>query len=490
MDKKISDTIFNVLTVCTILLFCFVIIKSLILSGTNSDLANMVLRSNDILNGDILCSKWHELVFYTTDLLFYDIAAAISGISVKSIYIATFLMAVLFYFSSVILIKDRGLSSKNILLLLLLIGISIDLYIHTAAFAYSFISLFFLNKYLKNGKTKNLTFSGILLLLALVGDKITIPLLVIPVSIYCIVKLIYNKNDYKKYLNTLITIGITFAIFFILSKIFYLLDIGIYERNLPRTCFVPIFVVANNFKLFLLQLMYVFKAEFWGQPVNFAAAGKLVRFAIILCGFAAAYNEIKNLLKNKTVDLITSVLALGIYITTVIMLITNINFGFTHLRYITFFPFAFGIILFRKLDTISIKLLAPLLIILFIPVMQSLDENYSTLIKSENPQNLIKFLKANNLINGLGTYWNASNITLLTQNELKIRCFIVRDGKITQDKTNTNYDWYNERFNFILLNNPDTVKPEELPKPDEIINFEEYKIYKYKNPVEITRLTK
>ena len=123
MDRKLINSIYKILTFVIIFIFCTIIAKSIILTGTNSDMANMVLRSYDILNGDIFCRNWHELVFYSTDLLFYTIVTAITGIAPKTVFITTFLMIIFIYFSSVLLIKDKDnhLDYKFILLLLLLL---------------------------------------------------------------------------------------------------------------------------------------------------------------------------------------------------------------------------------------------------------------------------------------------------------------------------------------------------------------------------------
>ena len=62
MDKKLTNSIYKILTFIIIFIFCTIIAKSIILTGTNSDMANMVLRSYDILNGDIFCRNFIPLL--------------------------------------------------------------------------------------------------------------------------------------------------------------------------------------------------------------------------------------------------------------------------------------------------------------------------------------------------------------------------------------------------------------------------------------------
>ena len=126
MEKNSANKLFKILTAAVIILFGFVIVQSLLVKGSNSDMANMVLRAYDLLHGDILCRNWHEFMFYTTDLLFYDIVTLFTGISTRTVYIATFLMIILMYFAGALLIKRDGkFEATFVLLFLLLTGINI-----------------------------------------------------------------------------------------------------------------------------------------------------------------------------------------------------------------------------------------------------------------------------------------------------------------------------------------------------------------------------
>ena len=340
MDRKLINSIYKILTFVIIFIFCTIIAKSIILTGTNSDMANMVLRSYDILNGDIFCRNWHELVFYSTDLLFYTIVTAITGIAPKTVFITTFLMIIFIYFSSVLLIKDKDnhLDYKFILLLLLLLGININLYVHTPAFAYSFICVFFLDRYFKNKLKKDFSLMFLFMFLALLGDKLVVPILILPVLIYCTTKIAYtNEKSDKTYLNVIYSILGLFVLFYLLSKIFAIFGINIYDRDAGQFAFVTLFTTIENFKMFLLQLLILFRADFFNLPIGINAAGALVKFGIMIAGYVLSYNEIKSMLTNKkTTDLISAILSLGIIILSFIMLTTNINNDIFHFRYIAF----------------------------------------------------------------------------------------------------------------------------------------------------------
>ncbi len=494
MDRKLINSIYKILTFVIIFIFCTIIAKSIILTGTNSDMANMVLRSYDILNGDIFCRNWHELVFYSTDLLFYTIVTAITGIAPKTVFITTFLMIIFIYFSSVLLIKDKDnhLDYKFILLLLLLLGININLYVHTPAFAYSFICVFFLDRYFKNKLKKDFSLMFLFMFLALLGDKLVVPILILPVLIYCTTKIAYtNEKSDKTYLNVIYSILGLFVLFYLLSKIFALCGINIYDRDAGQFAFVTLFTTIENFKMFLLQLLILFRADFFNLPIGINAAGALVKFGIMIAGYVLSYNEIKSMLTNKkTTDLISAILSLGIIILSFIMLTTNINNDIFHFRYIAYFPFAFAVLICRKMFSANDKFFILTLLVLFITSGQQLQITKAPLIISIDTRNIITYLQNNNLTNGLATFWNASDIVLNSKNTIKLRSFEIINGEIIQRATSTNYKWYDEEFNYILLRQKDEVSLNELPKPDETIYFDNYIICKYAQPVKIKKLRK
>ena len=79
---------------------------------------------------------------------------------------------------------------------------------------------------------------------------------------------------------------------------------------------------------------------------------------------------------------------------------------------------------------------------------------------------------------------------MFSKNTIKLRSFEIINGEIIQRATSTNYKWYDEEFNYILLRQKDEVSLNELPKPDETIYFDNYIICKYAQPVKIKKLRK
>ena len=130
------------------------------------------------------------------------------------------------------------------------------------------------------------------------------------------------------------------------------------------------------------------------------------------------------------------------------------------------------------------------LLVLFITSGQQLQITKAPLIISIDTRNIITYLQNNNLTNGLATFWNASDIVLNSKNTIKLRSFEIINGEIIQRATSTNYKWYDEEFNYILLRQKDEVSLNELPKPDETIYFDNYIICKYAQPVKIKKLRK
>ena len=491
MEKNSANKLFKILTAAVIILFGFVIVQSLLVKGSNSDMANMVLRAYDLLHGDILCRNWHEFMFYTTDLLFYDIVTLFTGISTKTVYIATFLMIILMYFAGALLIKRDGkFEPKFVLLFLLLTGINIDLYVHTAVFAYSFLALYFLNNYIWEGKKKDIILCSVFTLAGLIGDKLILPMFIMPVLVYCAVKLLkYPINDVKKYLNIIYIFSGIFLVFILLSKVLTAAGITIYQRNTYHLYIYHLFTLPGKFKIFLLQLIHLFEAQCFGEIVSIKTIPNITRFFVILTGYTIAFKETLSLLKDKSKDFINAILSLNILFLTFIMIFTNVNEYFPSLRYIAYFPAAFAVLITRKCFKLHTRPLYVLMTVLYTLTILNIiitPVKTSVFVDKKDTTAISEFLLSHNLTNGLATYWNASDIVVKTGNKLKIRAFDVYDNNVSQIFSSTNHKWYkDEKFNFILLTQKDIVKPEQLPEPDEIIHFENYIIYRYDNPIKV-----
>lgn len=150
MNQKKSKKIDKFIIIGIFLMFIpFWILRFKMLS-IGPDLANFMLRSEDILSGNFFLTGWF-LTGLTcgTDIMFYVIGCLFFGLSEKGYVIAHSLIFISFLIIGTLLLKEKKTKWKDILLFLLIVGfpdlLSIGNYtIHTGAIIFGLLGLFLL----------------------------------------------------------------------------------------------------------------------------------------------------------------------------------------------------------------------------------------------------------------------------------------------------------------------------------------------------------
>ena len=80
----------NMRKVSFFLLYAVFVIWLFRFSGIDSDQANHLLQADDILSGNFFLKDWNltGVTFFTTDLLYFEIARLIFGVRYRAIYVA------------------------------------------------------------------------------------------------------------------------------------------------------------------------------------------------------------------------------------------------------------------------------------------------------------------------------------------------------------------------------------------------------------------
>ena len=149
---------------CSRLLVCMLISGGLILQviffykvyqhiPCNSDLANMILEADQIINGNIFLKGWNfpGITFLTTDLLYYIVSTFLFGINVRSYFLANALMMTSLISCGMLLIGRKNIITYIMFLLLaapttFMLTVSTG---HTAMFTFSLISIYLITKAMK-----------------------------------------------------------------------------------------------------------------------------------------------------------------------------------------------------------------------------------------------------------------------------------------------------------------------------------------------------
>lgn len=515
-DKLYKNKATNILILSILFCIYFIYVVGLILRvGIDSDYSNLVLEATDILNGNAFLADWNltGISFATTDLVFFILGVIFSGTSITAYFFAVITMFIMLFAGAVLLsnTKEHPFSIYDFLIIVgvgglpSIYGVNV-IRAHTAVAAYMLFALYFLNKIRESNSNNKkqfiyYLFSIIFLSLGFAGDAISLIIGIIPVILINLYELSSNnnKNRNKKYYLILISI-----ISLILGKIIDTVFISIGDTNkndfLGQKFFGDLGSYADQFKVLVQSLLGIYNCDFTNQKL--VSLTTLWFFIRVLLLFFVIYLIIKNisdLIKKKETDFISEVISLGLILMFILIITTDIMTNIYSARYIGYMPVFSSVLIIRYLKNkgfynqkafngkISKKII--IAIVSVIVILSSIQTPaYSMPYQPQN--SLALFLKEKGLTNGLGGFWDASHVTVASNNDVKVRAIIFNGEKhMAQFHWFCKNSWYSEPANFVVIDasGVDEFKISEesvrmcLGKPSQIMNFEEYVIYIYKD---------
>ncbi|MNW62093.1 hypothetical protein D3C74_402020 [compost metagenome] len=110
------------------------------------------------------------------------------------------------------------------------------------------------------------------------------------------------------------------------------------------------------------------------------------------------------------------------------------------------------------------------------------------------PQSQVaEFLEENNLYKGLADYWSGNIVTVYSNNKVKVRSIYEADGNIYPFKYISKKEWFDDSFDFILIDKATNPLNEEtlinrFGVPSDKLIFGNYLIYKYDTPIKVPNI--
>ncbi|WP_169086862.1 hypothetical protein [Paenibacillus sp. PL91] len=424
----------------------------------NSDSATAVLQAYSMIKSNALLEGWFMSTgtYYTTDLIFYAIAALVIGLSSKIIYVITAIQfAVLVVIASIIASKNKEQGYSKFKFVLTFFILVIPSYMmammvfsgpmHIGGMIYALIALYGL-VYIRNNNYKWAVYTS-LLTIALIGDQFILWIFVLPVVMVSIVRILINKNRKKESLIIGFSV-FSYIIQFLIQKIF-----RFNEVNAGNMLFTTYEQLQKNVRLTIEGLLEIYGANFFGKPfTTLDSLVILIHLAILFVIIYVIYINIKTDLIKK--DRMAQILVAGIVLNILEYLFSNMAIDINTTRYLI--PmFVYSAILFAKTvgeinwpyrnKIIAVSALAVILL-LSIPTLKF--DRVET-----NHDRLIMFLESKELTHGYGSYWNASIVTLKSKEEISIRPVVSNGVSISRFDWLSHVDWYNEYTNFLVFDN-------------------------------------
>ncbi len=435
-----------------IFLLLFLIYNRLFLTVPhNSDDANFILEAVSFLQGNLIFKGWY---LPTDNLLtsYIPIAAllmAIRGFTPSLIDNTAAMIYALVVMVSLILVKNTAtLRDKwpNMIISLLIIGMpSVMLTGLVATFClrtyiYFLVALLAMER-IRSSRLKCLTVF-IMLTLAYIGDPFTLYILLAPLIILLCIRWYYEGRR----LDGLSLIASTIAV--IPATKFVLLAVkalgGYYPFSGYYVSFVTFEGLSNNIGLTIHGVLSLFGIDFFGQPLmSRVAIESLVRIPFLLLVCYLVYRTIQGFINHSTkYDAISEILSLSIVVDLLAYIFSNNTQSLGTTRYLIPVILFGAIIVGRQLvipDTHRVKYL--FLIGLFVVAYTLFFITRITAIAPSPYAELEAWLTSNHYQYGYGAYWDASVVTVETDNNVKIRQVLTIDN----GKYIAPFDWSSQR---------------------------------------------
>ena len=214
-NKKVGKAI-GVLIVIAYILFSFYFCR---LIGLDADKANHILQAQDILQGNFWLKDWNltGITFFTTDLLYYELAVLLCGsIRYGTAYVAFGLMmlSVMSLSLFAVLFDKQENRKQRLILFCCLFAIPCMNYgsalrTHSGAIFWSIIAIMIVANILKDETSKgfdkrsivNYVFLFLSLLLGITGDMLAAVEGAIPILLFCIITILNDPDKYRMKLD-------------------------------------------------------------------------------------------------------------------------------------------------------------------------------------------------------------------------------------------------------------------------------------------------
>jgi hypothetical protein len=270
--------------------------------------------------------------------------------------------------------------------------------------------------------------------------------------------------------------------------------------------------IKDNLFTYLTYLFKMNDAGFMGLKI--ASPETLFLFlhaAVILAGFFVIIIVLRDMLKGTEKDPVSICLSLGFLMISAAVILTDIMVGSQSGRYFCFAPVVFAILIIRYADRLLAKASgkeepvpftktvsgiasfltskrypAVIVVLSLLMITGSLLPFSVSFEPAQTQQTqLADFLVSQGLTCGYAQFWDASAVTVASENKVKVRAVMgANPSRIW--KWFCNEDWYDEPANFFVARKVplfESYSPEKAVKafgePQQILENDKYYIYVY-----------
>lgn len=444
----------------------------------NSDSASMFLQAIDMARGNILLRGWNlsTVSFYFTEIAPHAIAVAIFGERNILLYIVPAVMYAALVMLLYALMRQKGTFPSSIaglayiaipsvgMIPVIMIGAT-----HIGAYVLIAAAYLAQGEIEKRGKASifALAIFG-LMTLAMFSDGLTLYVGLAPMLLASVIMGWINKKNFY-WLTGLACVSALLAAK-ALAWLFGVLG-AFNTPGTPAPQFVALHDLDKNIILLFEGMMHMFDGHFFGRPLSsldtvISALHFLGMLAFIAVIWRCAKNQIYS--ENRYAVELSLLLACAVCIFSYVLSTMPVNIMTT--RYLV--PFwIFGAALVGRNLSLPRKSISYAAVaasaIYAITLFPGLSYDHP-----KGPSSaLVAVLEEKGLEYGYGTFWNASSVTVASNNEVQVRP--LHDGSLARSTWLTKDDWYSQPANFVVLDSQnDSLRSQAiatLGKPVEVV---------------------
>ncbi|MCR4937850.1 MAG: hypothetical protein K5987_06830 [Lachnospiraceae bacterium] len=440
----------------------------------NSDVSNHILQAKDLISGNLMYKGWtlSRINFLTGDMLFYELAVALKGVSYQASILANALMVLavqLISYHICCFKSELNLKGKLAALGVIMVpSISLlrQLMMHPGCWIYCLAAFMIYMIMNEEGDTRKrnkfCVIYVVLMALGVFGDFLIYLYGLMPCFIYSMINW-YREDDHKKRKRHIIlAFSNVFAAItgWIITFLYYYIggaDKGGYVLGLS---FLTLEEFGKKIVSLIHLVMYLCGADFTGKKALYPSTVlNCFNFLLLLTGIALFFYTLIGYIRKREHDIISVLLDLSIIMAAIPYIFTTQSQD----RYVSIIPIALYMLIVRNAQVIwnnsgqNLKLNQ--LIALGVVVISMAGRMYgivesSRAVYSDKHEELTAFLQENGLYNGYASYWHSSISTVLSDENVCIRHVEKnRDGKISRFVWFGKEEWYHEESHFVVIDN-------------------------------------
>jgi hypothetical protein len=445
----------------------------------DSDGASNVLQAADLLHGNLLLRHWQvsDVSFYLTDLPLYAVLALIFGTAPAVVHVGAAVMFTAVVLLSAALARGRATGRAALIRALLAGGIvfgaphqlmGIKLLLSSPDHLSTVVTALLV---LLVADRTRLRYPVVIALatLAVISDLLTVVVLILPMALVCGLRAVRglpgSRQDAALAGCAVASVPLALAVEALLRAF------GGFTTYFPETDFAPAAQLFNDLTITYQQLLTLFGADFTGMRLAPDVAGPMLHLAGLVLAIAGVAVTARRF---DQADRIEQILLAGTVANLAAFTLTTQAGATQSAR--EFLPvLAFSAVLAAR------RFAEPLTRLRLLPALAAVLAGYLAVTavalrqgqghvdlspglgNGTNSAAVAGWLRQHGLTYGLGSYWNASGVTVQSRDTVRVRPVLIgADGRLAVMDTEFDRTWYDENahqatFLVVRLNDTDVT---------------------------------